>query len=50
MATGDTKERIMAAARSKIETWRCDYSEVRPHSALGNRTPIEYAAQVGLAE
>jgi putative transposase len=37
-------------ARSKIETWRCDYNEVRPHSALGNRTPIEYAAQAGLAE
>jgi len=30
-------------ARSKIGAWRIDYNEVRPHSALGNRTPIEYA-------
>ena len=37
-------------ARSKIETWRCDYNEVRPHSALGNCTPIEYATRAGLAE
>ena len=36
-------------ARTKIETWRIDYNEVRPHSALGNRTPTEYATQAGLA-
>ena len=30
-------------ARSTIGVWRIDYNEVRPHSALGNRTPIEYA-------
>jgi putative transposase len=30
-------------ARTKIGVWRIDYNEVRPHSALGNRTPIEYA-------
>jgi putative transposase len=30
-------------ARSTIGAWRIDYNEVRPHSALGNRTPIEYA-------
>ena len=30
-------------ARTKIGAWRIDYNEVRPHSALGNRTPIEYA-------
>ena len=28
-------------ARTKIETWRIDYNEVRPHSALGNRIPAE---------
>jgi putative transposase len=33
-----------------IEAWRIDYNEVRPHSALGNRTPTEYAARAGLAE
>jgi transposase InsO family protein len=25
------------------DNWRIDYNEVRPHSALGNRTPNEYA-------
>ena len=27
-------------ARSEMEEWRRDYSEVRPHSAIGNTTPI----------
>ena len=35
-------------AREKIETWRRDYNEVRPHSALGNRTPEEFTG-VGAA-
>ena len=30
-------------ARQKIETWRQDYNEVRPHSSLGNLTPIEFS-------
>ena len=24
----------------KCEAWRRDYNEVRPHSAIGNKTPI----------
>lgn len=27
-------------ARSKMEDWRKDYNEVRPHSAIGNNPPI----------
>ena len=27
-------------ARSKMEDWRRDYNEVRPHSAIGNNPPI----------
>lgn len=27
-------------ARRKIEDWRKDYNEVRPHSAIGNKPPI----------
>ena len=27
-------------ARSKLESWRRDYNEVRPHSAIGYKTPI----------
>jgi putative transposase len=28
-------------ARRKIEAWRVDYDEVRPHSSLANATPKE---------
>ena len=30
-------------AREKIESWRRDYNEHRPHSSLGNMTPAEFA-------
>jgi putative transposase len=33
-------------AREKVESWRRDYNEERPHSALGNATPEAFAAQV----
>lgn len=33
-------------AREKIETWRVDYNQVRPHSALGNLPPRQFAQQV----
>jgi putative transposase len=32
-------------ARKKIESWRVDYNEHRPHTTLGNQTPREFAAQ-----
>lgn len=32
-------------ARDKIEVWRRDYNEYRPHSALGHLTPQEFAAK-----
>jgi len=32
-------------AREKIEAWRRDYNQARPHSALGYQTPEEFAAQ-----
>ena len=32
-------------AREKIESWRRDYNENRPHSSLGNVTPAEFAAR-----
>jgi putative transposase len=31
----------LADARGKIEAWRIDYSETRPHSSLGDRSPSE---------
>jgi putative transposase len=33
----------LADAQSKIEKWRLDYNEQRPHSALADRTPQEFA-------
>ena len=31
-------------AKEKIESWRQDYNEHRPHSALGNLAPKEFAS------
>jgi putative transposase len=36
-------------AQTKIENWRVDYNEVRPHSSLGDQTPKEYLSTLGLA-
>jgi len=33
----------LADARSKLERWRRDYNDYRPHSALVDRTPAEFA-------
>lgn len=33
----------MADARDKLDVWRKDYNECRPHSSIGNLTPIEFA-------
>jgi putative transposase len=37
-------------AREKIEMWRKDYNQVRPHSALGYQTPEEFAARAAAVE
>lgn len=34
-------------ARQKIEAWRRDYNEFRPHSSIGDMTPNEFAQQSG---
>ena len=34
-------------ARSKCESFRHEYNEHRPHSSLGNKTPMEYMKQAG---
>ena len=31
-------------AREKVEEWRRHYNEERPHGALGNLAPVEFAA------
>lgn len=35
----------IADAQAKIEAWRLDYNQRRPHSSLGHLTPNEYARQ-----
>lgn len=32
-------------AQEKIEAWRVDYNEFRPHQSLGDRTPIEFVTE-----
>ena len=33
----------LAKAREKITAWKEDYNRHRPHSSLGNLTPLEFA-------
>lgn len=39
----ETLFRSLPDARAKLDAWRRDYNEVRPHSSLGYLTPREYA-------
>ena len=32
----------LADAKDKLEAWRIDYNEARPHSSLGNLAPGEF--------
>ncbi len=32
-------------ARRKVEDWRVEYNEVRPHSAIGDRPPMALLAK-----
>ena len=34
----------LADARRKLYLWRRDYNHQRPHSALDDRTPVEFAS------
>ena len=36
-------------ARSRCEAWRADYNEVRPHSSIGQKAPIELTNASGPA-
>jgi putative transposase len=35
----------VADAQAKIEAWRVDYNQCRPHGSLGDLTPNEFVAQ-----
>jgi putative transposase len=37
--------RSLADARERLELWRQEYNEDRPHSALGGLTPRAFANQ-----
>jgi putative transposase len=34
----------LADAAERLETWRQDYNELRPHTSLGNLTPNEFVS------
>jgi len=36
-------------AKSKCEAWRKEYNELRPHSSIGQQTPMEFALASGQA-
>jgi putative transposase len=38
----------LAEARSAITNWKEDYNNHRPHSALGNLPPVEFALKIRL--
>jgi len=40
----------IADDQAKIEAWRRDYNENRPHTSLGWMTPVEAAAAAKTAE
>jgi putative transposase len=35
-------------ARDKLEAWRRDFNETRPHTSLGFMTPAEFASSAGV--
>jgi putative transposase len=37
-------------ARDKVEVWRQQYNRDRPHGALGNMSPLEYAMVNGKSQ
>ncbi len=37
----------LADARQKLDRWRADYNEHRPHSSLADHTPAEFARMAG---
>ncbi|WP_411840581.1 integrase core domain-containing protein [Paracoccus sp. ME4] len=41
MEPKERENRDRADARHKLDMWRNDYNNVRPHSSLGNKTPAE---------
>lgn len=32
--------------KKKVEAWRVEYNEFRPHSSLDNRTPMEFIGMI----
>ena len=36
----------LAEAKESIEAWRREYNESRPHRALGEKTPNEFASEI----
>ena len=40
--------RSVAEARNVIKAWRVEYNQERPHSSLGNKTPLEYASSLAI--
>jgi len=33
-------------AKKTVEAWRIEYNEIRPHSSLGNKSPLEFLQKI----
>ena len=42
---GASIEQNSEIQKKEIENWRIDFNEKRPHSSLGNKTPLEFAME-----
>ncbi|MCA6226162.1 MAG: transposase [Phenylobacterium sp.] len=47
-AHGSRPSSFLNDARAKIEAWRRDFDESRPHTSLGFMTPAEFASSAGV--
>ena len=47
---GRLRDELPHEAKEVVAAWRLDYNTCRPHSALGNVPPAEFAAQIRLDE
>jgi transposase InsO family protein len=43
---GHPEEQVVAVLQQAVEAWRREYNESRPHRALGERTPNEFAHEI----
>ncbi len=41
------RDRVMAIMKEELTKWIVKYNHIRPHSALGNQSPVEFERGIG---